>query len=268
MPPGMRIDEIAGLDADRFEDMKFTNDERERTKMTEKPTDVETDRVSRREMCIMATTVSAMTGIGAAAGLAWSSATKAASATTPRGTMRVTGPIPQPPDSKPFGATAEGSRAAALLKEYDYVEEEYFAEGTCNVYGLGVETKTIKSGKDFPNVGALSKVVRSGVPYRTRMLVVRPRNLNKFSGNVHAIAFHNIGGQSSVERHLLRNGDAWIGIEASNGTKFGPEETLSGGVAHLQKFNKARYGELSLPGGRPEDWPDSPLAISAGPPRS
>src|SRR4029453_3790389 len=110
---------------------------------------------------------------------------------SPRGTMRVTGPIPVTADSKPYGATADGSRAAALLKEFDYVEEEYFAEGSCNVYGLGVETKNHKNGKDFPAVRALSKLVRSGVPYKTRMLVVRPRDLSKFSGNVHAIAFHN-----------------------------------------------------------------------------
>jgi hypothetical protein len=88
------------------------------------------------------------------------------------------------------------------------------------------------------------------------MMVVRPRDMSKFSGNVHAMAFHNLGAGSSVERNLLRNGDAWIGIEASNGTRFGPKETLSGGVAHLLKFDGARYGELSLPGGQSEDWPD------------
>src|SRR5262249_40046915 len=62
--------------------------------------------------------------------------------------------------------------------------------------------------------------------------------------------------KSSVEEHLLRNGDVWIGIEASNGTRFGPKEILSGGVAHLLKFDNARYGTLSLPGGQDGDWPD------------
>ena len=180
----------------------------------------------------------------------------AACAATPN-RMQVSGPIPVTSTSKPYGtAMVEGTSANALLKEYDYVEEEYFASGTCNVYGPGINNGSIKSGATFESARALSKVMRSGEPYRTRILVVRPRDLAKFSGNVHAIAFHNLGAGSSVERHILRNGDVWMGIEASNGTKFGPQETLSGGVAQLQKFDKTRYASLSLPGGRPEDWPD------------
>jgi hypothetical protein len=171
--------------------------------------------------------------------------------------MIVSGPIPATENSRPYGTAAEaGTLSRALLDEYDYVEEEYFASGECNVYGPGVAQDTIADGLEFFKVRALSKPVRSGVPYRTRMLVIRPRDLAKFSGNVHAIAFHNLGAKASVERHLLRNGDAWIGIEASNGTRFGPQETLSGGVAHLHKYDKERYGSLSLPGGMPEDWPD------------
>lgn len=171
--------------------------------------------------------------------------------------MHVTGPIPVTATSQPFGASmVEGTHAAAMLEEYDYVEEEYFASGTCNVYGPGVKVETVKTGEAFASIKPFSQVMRSGVPYRTRILVIRPRDLAKFSGNVHAIAFHNVGAGSSVERHILRNGDAWMGIEASNGTKFGPQETLSGGVAQLHKFDMARYGELSLPGGLPEDWPD------------
>jgi hypothetical protein len=106
---------------------------------------------------------------------------------------------------------------------------------------------------------ALEKSLRSGVAYRTRLLVVRPRDLRRFSGNVRAIAFHNLGAASSVERQVLRNGDAWIGIEVSNGTKFGPDETLSGGMAQLHRFSQERYGALFLPGGEPTDWPDLTL---------
>jgi hypothetical protein len=211
--------------------------------------------LSRRQALL----ASAATGLAArlAVGAGLLSAAFAEAAAAVPGKMRISGPIPTTATSKPFGTAAvEGTPAYDLLEEFDYVEEEYFASGSCNVYGPGVVLDTIKTGVDFEGVGALSKVVRSGVLYRTRLLVVRPRDLARFSGNVHAIPFHNLGARSSVERHVLRSGDAWIGIEASNGTKFGPKETLSGGVAHLLKTDPDRYGTLSLPGGEPGDWPD------------
>lgn len=204
--------------------------------------------LTRRQVSAALAAVGALGG-GAMEALAQGGARRA-------GRMLISGPIPVTATSRPFGAAdVPGSSAAALLREFDYVEEEYFASGTSAVYGP-VARGSIKDGHDFFTAKALSRLVRTGVPYKTRLLVVRPRDPAKFSGNVYAVGFHNLGASSTVERHILRNGDAWIGIEASNGTRFGPKEELSGGVAHLHKFNRERYGELSLPGGADADWPD------------
>jgi hypothetical protein len=151
----------------------------------------------------------------------------------------------------------EGTEAYGLLKEFDYVEEEFFLSGQANVYGpespepaQQVETSEALSFAVKP----LSRVCRSAAPYKTRALLIRSRDPGRFSGVVHAVPFHNLGGRSLVERHLLRRGDAWVGVEVCDGTRFGPEETPSGGIANLHRFNSQRYGELLITGGELAEW--------------
>jgi hypothetical protein len=151
------------------------------------------------------------------------------------------------PNSNPFGtATVEGTEQCRLLSEYGYVEEEYFVSGTANVYGP-VSSQPIA-------LEPLSVVVRPDIPYKTRALVIRPREASRFSGIVHAIPFHNLIAQASVEQNFLRHGDAWVGVEVCSGTRFGPEEIPSGGVANLHRFDPGRYGDLTVSGGEPGDW--------------
>jgi hypothetical protein len=56
------------------------------------------------------------------------------------------------------------------LKKYGYVEEEFIATGTANVY-------------DWAADGALT-VKTPGVPYGTRILARRPADSGRFSGDV------------------------------------------------------------------------------------
>ena len=172
---------------------------------------------------------------------------------------KFTGPIPVRADSVPWGTAMDGGAREALVKHHGYLEEEYFLSGTANVYGPGNKAgaRPGASPLEFADeMRPLAALVRSDVPYTTRALMLRPKDLGTFSGNAHLIPFHNLISLASVERNLLRNGDVWIGLEVNGGTRFGVEERPSGGIAHLKGFNARRYAELSIPAGQPSDWPD------------
>jgi hypothetical protein len=173
--------------------------------------------------------------------------------------IEFSGPIPVTESSKPFGtAMRTGSIDAALMKRFDYVEEEYFLSGVANVYGPGGKPSNDPDLDPVAFIGQLKPLavkVKESVPFTTRAVILRPGKPKKFSGNVHVIPFHNVMGTVSVDESLLRNGDAWIGLEVSNGTHFGTEAKLSGGVEHLVTSNPQRYGSLKLPGGEMSDWP-------------
>jgi hypothetical protein len=176
----------------------------------------------------------------------------------------IVGPIPVSATSQPFASSQKpGSPSAALTERYDYIEEEYFISGTANVYGPG-RTKGLSAfmgeGKirsfATAKMQPLAGLAQAAAPYTTRMLMVRPRDNAKFSGRVHLYAFHNIAAQMPVDSNLLENGDAIACVEGCSGTRFGPQEIPSGGVAHLLKFNPERYRDLKLAYADPAVWPD------------
>jgi hypothetical protein len=158
--------------------------------------------------------------------------------------------------SLPYGsAKVEGSEQARLLEEFDYVEEEFFVSGTAGLYGP-TTSEPLHEYEQLNAVKPLSTRCESDVPFKTRALVIRPRDAVDFSGIVHAIPFHNLGAGAQVERHLVREGHAWVGVEVCSGTRFGKDEIPSGGVANLHRSDPERYGTLDIPGGRPEHWPN------------
>ncbi len=167
--------------------------------------------------------------------------------------MQVSGPIGTQ-QSMPFGTAMGGDgEQSQLLKEFDYIEEEYFVSGTANVYGP-TSSRPLESGEATAVLKPLSTLRWSDAPYKTRALVIRPRHSVEFSGVAHAVPFHNLNAHASVERHLVRRGDAWVGIEVCDGTRFGREEIPSGGVANLRRVDPDRYGDLYITGGAEADW--------------
>jgi hypothetical protein len=140
-------------------------------------------------------------------------------------TFRVAGPIPVSTDSHAFGAAAF-TRTPQDLARLGYIEEEYFLSGTANVY-------------DWPAPGPA--VVRTvGAPYTTRVLVRRPREARKFSGNAVVEMLNpsnrmdlNIGWAIS-HAEWTRRGDAWIGVTV---------KPIS--VVAMKKFDPVRYAALS-----------------------
>lgn len=117
------------------------------------------------------------------------------------------------------------SASAIPLREQGYVEEEYFIEGTANRYSLP-ELET----------GA---VLDSGHPYRTRLVVRRPADPQRFNGIV-VVEWINVTGGPDKDidwwqsgPHFIRNGYAYVVVSAQQM-----------GIDTMQEWSPQRYGEL------------------------
>jgi hypothetical protein len=150
--------------------------------------------------------------------------TPAVAAATP--VPRVTGPLPVTADSYPFGA-ADHQQVPQDLRKLGYVEQEFLASGKANVY-------------TWPQPGP-AQVRTPNAPYTTRVLVRRPADPRRFSGNVVVEILNpsnqfdlNIG-WALAQRQIVHNGDAWVGITG---------KPIS--VAALKQFDPVRYASLSF----------------------
>ena len=136
------------------------------------------------------------------------------------------GPIPVTADSYPQ-MTVKRIQQVVDLDGAGYVEEEFFVSGTGNAY-------------DWAQDGSLS-VLASGLPYTTRVMVRRPVNATRFSGNVVVEVINNSRtydwpmAWSVVYPYVLENGHAYVGIT-----------TRPRGIDSMKKFNPVRYEALSF----------------------
>ncbi len=116
-----------------------------------------------------------------------------------------------------------------ILEDYGYVEEEYLVSGLANVYAWEGTTGN-------------PKIKSSGCPYCTRIIVRKPANASKFSGNVLVEMMHNSGeidnpcaGWATSFEHILSSGDGYVGISVSGAT-----------FKALKNFDSKRYADLSF----------------------
>lgn len=152
-------------------------------------------------------------------------------------------PLPITAESYPFGA-ADHTRVPTDLKAIGYVEEEFLVAGVANVY-------------DWPGPGPA--VVRTAnVPYVTRILIRRPANRARFSGNVVVEMLNpsnlfdlNLGWAISG-RQMARNGDAWVGITAKPVA-----------IQTLRTFNPTRYAMLAMANPLPLSDPANCASVAA-----
>lgn len=119
--------------------------------------------------------------------------------------------------------------SAIDLKEYSYVEEEYFIEGRANRY----TTPELQTGD----------IIDGDHPYLSRFFVRRPP-ANHFNGTV-VIEWLNVTGGTDKDidwwqsgHHLVRNGYAYIGVSAQRV-----------GIDSLKEWSPARYGKLDVTAG-------------------
>jgi Alpha/beta hydrolase domain len=139
-------------------------------------------------------------------------------------------PVPDPTVSGPVPGQP-ASLSAIDLGARDYVEDEFFVEGTARAY---------------EPVGALGEDGRWTVqttttaPYRSRVLVRRPNDPAKFNGVVQVEWLNVSGGLDAAPNwgfgnaELLRGGYAWVGVSAQ-----------AAGVRSLK--NDPRYETLDHP---------------------
>lgn len=124
-----------------------------------------------------------------------------------------------------------------------YVAEEYIMSGEADVLQSvsmadAVDMSKRDGAADFANRDFTRKVVSANQPYATRVIVYRPANWAKFSGNVVIEVLHPGGGGKSIvwghsHELLARRGDAYIGVQ--------PPLTLPG----LLQVAPARYAGLT-----------------------
>lgn len=126
-------------------------------------------------------------------------------------------------ESYPFQAAVK----RCGLDRLGYVEEEYLMSGTANVY-------TEK------NPDHEVEVQIPDVPYTTRLLVRRPEDRSKFSGNV-VVEILNSTAMLDIDRiwvnvwkYLTRNGDIYIGITSKGHV-----------VDALKRFDPKRYAKIN-----------------------
>lgn len=143
----------------------------------------------------------------------------------------VTGPIPataplgDPSRNYPFFASNYD------LAQWGYVEEEFFIEGTANRYNTPSR--------------ATGSIIDSGHPYKTRILVRRPKNPRDFEGTVF-VEWSNVTNNTDsdndwhqVYAHVLRSGYAWVLVAAQR-------QAVHAATSGLKAWNPTRYGSLDL----------------------
>jgi hypothetical protein len=138
----------------------------------------------------------------------------------------VTGPIPVTASSEPFNASSTQNVSVDLAK-LGYVEEEYFVSGKANVYQYGSNYSV--------------QVKTAGAPYTTRILIRRPVDPRRFSGNViveplnPSFNFDLPIMWAYSHDYFMRHGDIYVGITIK-----------AVAIRALKTFDPQRYAPLSM----------------------
>ncbi|MGH9658338.1 MAG: alpha/beta hydrolase domain-containing protein, partial [Bryobacteraceae bacterium] len=158
----------------------------------------------------------------------------AAVGTSPVPTTKVTGPIPaEAPlgDSSrnyPFFSTSD------LAERRDYIEEEFFVEGLASAFTI--------------DTGNVATAIPGGpYPYKTRVMVRRPRTASRFNGTVilewiNAVMIRQYDFETDwnlTNEHLMRRGFVHVGASVQ---WFGVHSPVTG----LKAWNPGRYGSLDI----------------------
>jgi hypothetical protein len=126
------------------------------------------------------------------------------------------------------------------LASHGYVEEEYFVSGTASIYDA-------PEGTPAAPPTALARIVREGVPYRTRMVVRRPANAADFNGTVLVEWLNTSDGFDGeyfwvqTHKHVVRDGYVYVGLSAQ-------DQSMAHATLGLKVFSPTRYGSLDVTG--------------------
>ena len=138
----------------------------------------------------------------------------------------VQGPIAVGNSSHPFNSSRT-QNVPLDLPGHGYVEEEYFVSGKANVYEYGEHYSL--------------HIKTAGAPYTTRILILRPSDPKRFSGNVIVEPFNPSFNYdlpimwAYSHDYFMRHGDIYVGITV---------KAVS--MRALKKFDPQRYASLSM----------------------
>ncbi|HEY5170459.1 MAG TPA: alpha/beta hydrolase domain-containing protein, partial [Acidimicrobiia bacterium] len=140
------------------------------------------------------------------------------------------------------------SAGSTDLARAGYTESEYFASGTAASYRYAGA-----HGKD----GRWAVAPKDSATYRTRIVVRRPRDPQKFNGTL-LVEWLNVtaGSDTSADfstagTEITRSGYAWVGVSAQQiGVQGGAAVIPIAGLPNggLRAADPARYGSLHHPG--------------------
>jgi hypothetical protein len=136
--------------------------------------------------------------------------------------------MPRTEASIPFGTEllpkAPPDLPTVDLARYGYVEEEYAISGIANTYS--------EDG---------TQIVKANLPYKTRLLIRRPKDPAKWSGDVQLGPFRDVTELSEnwnfAWPYFVRHGDIWIGFTMAGANVAGM----------LKKFDPVRYARIDIP---------------------
>ncbi|MGB3621718.1 hypothetical protein FT643_14905 [Ketobacter sp. MCCC 1A13808] len=131
------------------------------------------------------------------------------------------------------------------LHDFGYEKAEYFIKGTAQSY---------VSAEPLTSDGKWNVEPADEADFRTRIVVYRPTDPEKFNGTVIVEWFNVSGGTEAssewimAHTELLRSGYAWIGVSAQKAGIDGAGVTVLPISLSLKKLNPARYSTLIHPG--------------------
>ena len=140
---------------------------------------------------------------------------------TVTGPIALTTPLRDPAHGYPYNASPMD------LARRGYVEEEFFIEGQANAYNTAPgQTGTVKD---------------SDHPFKSRIVVRRPKSTSKFNGTV-IVEWYNVSQGHDGEydwfqsaEHIVGAGYAWVGVSNQRV-----------GVNSLKEWSPTRYGTLDV----------------------
>jgi hypothetical protein len=151
---------------------------------------------------------------------------------------KITGPITGGKHGTPFGAYFGD------ISTRGYVEEEYFIEGSAGKFDF--------VGNYTPD-GRWTMQKSGSTPYKTRLLVRRPRDPGKFNGTV-VVEWANVSNGYEVsfaDPPGLYDGFAYVAASAQRVGIHGFDKDPRGSARPAQgllQWDPDRYGSLSIPG--------------------
>lgn len=116
-----------------------------------------------------------------------------------------------------------------------FVEEEYFLEGTTNLYRYAINSTT---GKDIRPLQV--EIRNSNAPFKTNVMIRRPSNQRDFTGTIH-LSLKNPTSNYDINydwqltrRHIVRDGDIWVGVSVK-----------ASSIDFTRRWNSTTHGSLS-----------------------